>query len=167
MTTISKGENIVDSRDIIARINELTELRDDLAQQAKDARERIAELEAADPGSTELGELLEQASDIWMAEDGTELAYSPDFGEDEYDELKELVSLAEQGEGCGDWEHGATLIRDDYFQTYAEQLAEDLGYISRDVRWPYTCIDWEQAADELRQDYSVVEWGDISYLIRS
>jgi hypothetical protein len=38
-------------------------------------------------------------------------------------------------------------------EEFAEQLAEDLGYINNDVSWPYTCIDWEQAARELMYDY--------------
>jgi antirestriction protein len=39
-------------------------------------------------------------------------------------------------------------------EDFAEQLAEDLGYINEEVSWPYTCIDWAHASRELMHDYS-------------
>lgn len=50
-------------------------------------------------------------------------------------------------------EDGIQLIADDYFETYARELAEDVGAIPADTSWPCTCIDWERAARELRMDY--------------
>ncbi len=38
-------------------------------------------------------------------------------------------------------------------EAFARETAEGLGYINRDARWPYTCIDWEHAAKELMMDY--------------
>jgi antirestriction protein len=38
-------------------------------------------------------------------------------------------------------------------EAFAEDMADQLGYINNDVSWPYTCIDWEQAASELMYDY--------------
>ena len=38
-------------------------------------------------------------------------------------------------------------------EEFAEQLAEELGYINNNVSWPYTCIDWEHASRELMYDY--------------
>lgn len=38
-------------------------------------------------------------------------------------------------------------------EDFAMALSEELGYIKSDVSWPYTCIDWEQAASELMYDY--------------
>jgi len=40
---------------------------------------------------------------------------------------------------------------------FAENLAEDLGLIDRDARWPNTHIDWEAAAEDLFMDYFEVE----------
>lgn len=42
--------------------------------------------------------------------------------------------------------------RDD--EDFAESFAYDLGSIDKNVTWPYTCINWEQAAKELMYDYS-------------
>lgn len=39
-------------------------------------------------------------------------------------------------------------------EEFAEDMAEQVGAIDRDAKWPQTCIDWEQAARELMMDYS-------------
>lgn len=47
---------------------------------------------------------------------------------DAVDELKVLKALESEAEGySGDWQYGATLIRDSYFEDYARELAEDIG----------------------------------------
>jgi antirestriction protein len=38
-------------------------------------------------------------------------------------------------------------------EDFAQSLAEDVGCIDQNVNWPYTCIDWEQAAREVMMDY--------------
>jgi NAD(P)-dependent dehydrogenase (short-subunit alcohol dehydrogenase family) len=49
----------------------------------------------------------------------------------------------------------------------AQQLAEDIGAISREDKWPLNCIDWAEAARELQVDYSSVTFGGVDYWIRS
>jgi hypothetical protein len=39
-------------------------------------------------------------------------------------------------------------------EDFAEETANSLGYINKDTHWPYTCIDWKQAARELMYDYN-------------
>ena len=39
-------------------------------------------------------------------------------------------------------------------ENFAEDTAEQLGYINNNASWPYTCIDWERAASELMYDYT-------------
>lgn len=82
---------------------------------------------------------------------------------DDATELELLESLLSDMFGCGgnyqwegDW-YPDTLINDDYFQTYAEELAKDCGMVDREASWPNRHIDWEAAAEELKQDYSAVE----------
>ena len=36
---------------------------------------------------------------------------------------------------------------------FAQDMAEQCGDIQQEIRWPYTCIDWEHAARELMYDY--------------
>lgn len=81
------------------------------------------------------------------------------------DKIKDLQDLIAQNSG-GDWDHGTTLIKDDYFPEYAKELAEDIGAINDDSRWPNNCIDWEQAADELLMDYTSCEIGGETYYYR-
>lgn len=78
---------------------------------------------------------------------------------EEIDALQEVVD-----EGIDD-----TLVHEAYFREYAEELAVDIGAIDRRQRdhWPYTCIDWEQAAEELKQDYSVIDIRGGTYYYRS
>ena len=58
-------------------------------------------------------------------------------------------------------------MRDSYFKDYAMELAEELARDeARDRSWPNTCIDWDQAARELRMDYTAVDFDGITYWIR-
>ena len=87
-------------------------------------------------------------------------------------EMSELRKLLAELEGTGgdeqwrgDW-YPVTLIRDSYFKTYAQDLAEDTGSIDRDAKWPHTCIDWDHAARELRYDYTCVDVAGVTYYTR-
>lgn len=80
-------------------------------------------------------------------------------------EQKTLTVLLEEvgDESC----HGVTLIRDSYFKTYAMELADEIGAYDRDLKWPLTCIDWDQAARELRYDYTSVDYDGVTYWFQS
>jgi hypothetical protein len=67
----------------------------------------------------------------------------------------------------GDWRHGEALILDSHFENYARELAEDIGMVDKSDQWPNRCIDWEQAAEELKQDYSSFEIDGYTYWMRS
>lgn len=75
------------------------------------------------------------------------------------EEVAELDALKEFRDDirASDWIHGETLIADDSFEEHAQQLAEDCCEMPRDIKWPFTCIDWTEAAEELKQDYSSSE----------
>ena len=59
-----------------------------------------------------------------------------------------------------------TLIHESYFEDYARELAEDIGALEKADAWPFTCIDWEKAADDLKMDYSVIELDGNTYYYR-
>lgn len=91
---------------------------------------------------------------------------------DAQNELNALQSLLADIEGLGgdeqwrgNW-YPVTLIRDSYFRDYAEQLADDCGMVPKNAQWPLTCIDWEQAARELRYDYTGVDIDGVTYWTR-
>lgn len=154
---INEYEDIIDSRDVIERINELTEEWDDLLNKLNDARTELedATLERPDVKHDEL-ELAVMEADAeltaWKADNLTE--------------LESLRELASEGEGCEDWEYGAQLIRYSYFEEYAQQLAEDIGAIDSNASWPNNYIDWERAARELRMDYSAISFNGVTYYVR-
>lgn len=167
MTTrsISNSDDVIDYRDVIARRDELRDELDGLREAVKDAEtddERATAMEA-------LAEWLEADSEL----DALQAAVLADQSvkdwavSDDAQELKALQELCDDAEGYSDdWTHGATLIRDSYFKEYAEQLADDIGAIDRKAGWPLTHIDWEAAADELKQDSTSVEFDGVEYWVR-
>lgn len=141
-TEISNSQNIIDSRDVIARI-------ESLESELTDAHE-------AEGNGGEFDDWLKNAS-----EDCEHTLL------ESVEELLTLRALAEEGSGSPDWPHGEALIRDSYFTEYAEQVADDIGAIDRNSTWPLCHIDWNAAADSLKQDYMNVEFGDVTYWIRA
>lgn len=166
----SNQDNIIDSRDVIDRIEELESERQDIVDERDEAREGLedarAELAEAetDEERAEAKEAINEASDEIgrMAEKLAEWDDSEDA-----EELAALKSLADECEGYApDWKHGEALIADEYFEEYAQELAEDIGAIQRDLSWPHDCIDWKQAADALKMDYTQVDFDGAAYWIR-
>lgn len=84
---------------------------------------------------------------------------------DEFDSLSNLVDTINDY-GGDSAEDGVTLIRDSYFETYAQEFAEEIGAIGSDGRWPTYCIDWEWAARELQADYSALSFDGVTYWFR-
>jgi hypothetical protein len=148
MTTPTNSDDTIDSRDVIARISELEDERSYLESELL---ERIELLDQSDGVAASARDSLSEALTAWDIEHG--------------DELKALQALEAEAEGYSDWRHGAVLIRDSYFETYARQQADDL-YDIRDASWPFCCIDWEKAADELKQDYTSVTFDGVDYWVR-
>lgn len=149
---VSNTDDLIDSRDVIARLEELRDERQAIADAAEEARGALEE----EPEASRHENALQDA-------EGEIAAWDADNAE----ELAALESLNDQAEGYSDdWTHGATLVRDSYFEDYARQLADDLGAVSGNETWPHTCIDWERAAQELQSDYTSVEFSGVTYWVR-
>jgi len=99
--------------------------------------------------------------------DSRDIIEAIESGDLDEEDQKAFEALAAEAEGSPDWPHGETLIRDSYFEDYARELAEDTGMIKGDEEWPLRHIDWEAAADELKQDYFSVDFDGVEYWIRS
>ena len=97
---------------------------------------------------------------IMEADDG-EGPCAADCDIDEHAEHAELIALLDQVSDSDSY-----FVRDSYFVKYAQELADDLcaarGAL---VRWPFTCIDWQEAADELQQDYYDVDFDGVTYWV--
>jgi hypothetical protein len=109
-------------------------------------------------------ELIDSRDVIAAIED---LSAATDLADDDAELLRSLRDLADECNGFPDWAYGETLIRDSYFEDYAQDLAEDIGAIDSNASWPNTCIDWELAARELQYDYSPVDFDGVTYWIRA
>lgn len=151
MKEYNRYKDILDIRDIIELFEEI---EGNLVNKYND------QFEAHEQHITDSDDKLFQA---WVSqlEDDTEA-----------EEFILVSSLLDNLKGCGgdeqwrgDW-YPITLIRDDYFEEYAQELAEDIGAIDRNAAWPNNCIDWTQAAKELEMDYSSVDFDNIPYLYR-
>jgi hypothetical protein len=101
--------------------------------------------------SREIIELIDEIESEFTNDEG-ELKITDPEVLDEYTALKDIVD--EIGDEAA---YGVSLIREDYFETYAEELANDIGAIDRDADWPVMYIDWEAAADALKQDYMSID----------
>lgn len=138
-TSFNNQDDTIDSRDIIARIeeleNELEELQEDPNTEYLETCEAVKKWHESDAGI----------------------------------ELKELQALAAECEGYSDWQHGETLIRQDYFVQYITELIGDCYELPKMEGWPmqYLTMDYEAAAEAAEQDYALVSFGDQDYFIRS
>lgn len=117
---ISNTDDVIDVRDVIARIEELQEAIENTGAVCK------------------------------------ELATLLTF-------MDEMKGNGGDEEWRGDW-YPIPAIRDSYFKTYAQELADQCG-IETPTHWPYTCIDWDQAARELKYDYTSVEFDGVTYWV--
>lgn len=135
-STVDLNADVIDVWDIIARVLELRDERDEY-------NEKMGSPDAWDGVPDGEPEELAMLEDI----------------------LLELAGYGGDEEFEGD-RYPAQLIADSYFQEYAQNLAEECGMVDTDARWPMTCIDWEQAARELQMDYNYIQIHDSSYWYR-
>lgn len=141
-TSISNTDNTIDSRDVIARIEELEALRP----------------AAEEDPETEYIEACKNVKDFDESEEGQELTA--------------LKQLAEQAESSPDWTYGEQLINEDYFTQYIEELIADCYDMPKEVNsgdwpWRHITIDYEAAANEAKTDYMEVDFDGVTFLIRA
>lgn len=117
MADLDGTDEFFDSRDVIARIEELEDEREE-----------------------------------WLISDRKE-----------YDELVRFRDEAERE--FEDWRYGVTFTHEDSLAEWAKEYAEDVDGVQTS-RWPFKHIDWQAAADELKEDdlkevtlHGVTYWG--------
>jgi hypothetical protein len=133
---LSNSNSVIDSRDIIERIAELEDEEQSLLESIESAEEGDEKFRAMD------------AMDTW--DDG---------------ELERLRSLAEEGEASPDWPYSVTLIRESYFVEYCREMVADIGDLPKDIPG-YIVIDWDATAENLKADYTEVDFDGVTYLVR-
>lgn len=71
---------------------------------------------------------------------------------------RELTILATLGADAGEeWPYGMVFVAEEYFTTYTQEFAEEVGGVDNSTTWPLYHIDWDAAAEELKMDYGVYD----------
>ena len=158
---IAPGEDIIDSRDIIERIEELQADIDARDAMFDDIEEWKA-LDEDDRPDSYAGDLAQMKRDYQDCKDTCQ---------DNADEYAQLMTLADEASRAADWEHGEQLIHEDYFTDYIKDLVDDCYEMPKDFDsgawpWRHMKMDWEAATDEAKQDYFTVEYDGHTYYIR-
>lgn len=140
--------------------------------------ERLAELEAIKQALSDANDALDDydAEHNPPEDDDDErqdLIEAVEAAQEEFngisDELGSLETLRDEiGERRGKIsDEGGPFIHENDFEDYARELAEDIGAIDPNAGWPLGCIDWDKAADELKMDYTSVDWEGVTYYYRA
>lgn len=146
------SKNILDSRELQQRLDELQQ---DFANWKENlSPEQISKIK----------DEYEIPDDEEIPDEELGWAWEDEVGSDAL-ELKSLTELREQFDSRT-WEDGITLVKDSYFEEFAEDEADQLGLVENINQWPYNCIDWSRAADQLRMDYSSVDFDGETYWYR-
>lgn len=145
---ISNSDDVIDSRDVIARIEELEGERDSAFEAAHSNW---------DSDETVRGD---------MSRDDFAQEHWETVNPGEADELKHLLALQDEAEGYApDWKYGACLIRSTYFVEYCEELCKDIGDLPKDIPH-YIEIDWTATAENIKADYTTVDFDGVEYYVR-
>lgn len=136
---------MIDTRD-------LAEKRDELKQEILDSfLENFPHYE----------EMTESFEDILFEEEEIE-----SWKQDWQEEINQITCIDEVEDEIGsEFDFGVTLIPEDDFTDYVEDLLKGCGYISDDFP-SWIEIDWEATAENVKQDYSELEYEGGTYFYR-
>ena len=148
--------NILDSRDLQKRLDDLEFDLDQLEEAVTDAQDGYNEL---DPDSDEQ-DIFEDAEELLTDTEDTLKEFKES---DEFEELEELRIMVNE---IPEWQYGATLINEDYWEEYVEEMLKDIGDIPSDLP-NYLVIDWEATAENIKADYSEIEYDGETYYYRN
>jgi hypothetical protein len=142
MAEFSECDDIIDTRDVQERMEELLEALD------LDAN--------GDPNEYDDGD---EKPEPLPEDERAEL-------EEELRELNELKADVEAYSGDS-FESGITMIADSHFVEYAKDYAEDIyGAEVAEAAWPFDNIDWAGAARDLQQDYTEISFRGYDFWVR-
>jgi hypothetical protein len=136
---IDSGQDYINVRDVIARVEELREDRDSYVLGVPDGTET-------------------PAPEVWGR------TYMADA--EELDTLETLLSELKGNGGNEQWEgewYPVTRIRDSYFEEAMDEMLEAIGYLPKDLpRYLTVTVDYEA----LQTDYTSVEFDGVTYWYR-
>jgi prefoldin subunit 5 len=177
------GSSVLDSRDLDELLSELksenedlTEARDDAQNDVDKAQEALQEAEdtlrdakingAGDNALEELYEAVEEAEQALQVEEQTLEDAQEALDEFNSDHASLIRDLEDASDEVGDWIHGETLIHEDYWVEYVEEMLKDCGYLPKDIPW-WIEIDMDKTADNVKMDYSELMINGETYYYRA
>ena len=126
----------LDTRDLQARLEELESEREDFQNTVNDAEEG------------EEKQTAQEELDSW-----------------EGDNLEELEALQALKDEVPEWDDGNTLIPEEDWIDYVQELLIDIGDLPRNIPW-YIEIDWDRTAENIAQDHGTVDYLGTTYYYR-
>jgi len=149
------------NEDFTIELNDSTCSESDVLEMVQEMKkERFEEQSGEELDELGLNEDLEESFDVSNWGD------VPQWAQD-FDVLEELmpiyanshldIEIFEAANDCGiDFSNVEEAYSGEFNsdEDFAENMAEDLGYMDKASSWPHNCIDWDKAACELMQDYS-------------
>ena len=158
---MSYNPEIIDTREVIEQAEEAQE---EATSYVASKEGFIVDLSGIPGVSGEFCRVIDKLGE------GTEVLTIEDYAE----EVRHLQGIADAYQETvnalpEDAHYGETMIRENHFEEYAQELADEVGAIPEGGagQWPFYCINWEHAADELRHDYTTVRYQGEDYLVRA
>lgn len=147
------GNDIIDIRDVIARVEELREEKHDLIDAVTEAY-HAREIDPSDDNVETHQDAMKEEGE-WREENSEELETLEAL-------LSSLCGYGGDEQWEGDW-YPVTLIKESHFEESMDDLLEGGGFVPKDL--PFflkITVDY----DALKQDYSEVEFEGFSYYYR-
>jgi hypothetical protein len=161
-------ENVLDSRDlqkIIERLDDEKTDADNAQSEYDDAQgdydADMAQFRKAHQEWKERADPDEEEPEAPEAPDELE-----EFDSDKKELLETLEALKEDMD-LRRWHDGVAFVNESYFEEFAKNEAEELGYLANVKGNPLEdCIDWEKWADKVKDDYSTADIGSSMFYYR-
>ena len=144
---ISSSDEYIDPRDVESEADEFESDIEILKEEIEELEDYLECEEDADERVEIEGKLEKKLADLAVLEE-------------------EASDILELRDACNDYAGGDSLINEDYFPQYVEELAKDCGDISENS-WLYCYIDWDAAAEDCKIDYTTITFQGQDFYVRA
>lgn len=135
-------QDIIDTRDLIEKRSELMQ---SILESFLETFEHYKDL------TNEFEDILSEEEEIQS------------WKEDWEDELEQIEEINKIEDSIGsEFDYGCTLVSEDYWEDYVEDLLVEIGYLPKDLP-SWIEIDWEATANNVKVDYIEVEYQGQTY----
>lgn len=182
MSDFTNTDNIINSSDIVERYEELKDERESLESAIEEAKEQV---ETAQGNVSDMqqsyNELVASSEEEGLADAEQSLALAEEELEDAENALTDAQK--ELAEWIADYQEefdildkfadelpsrrdNEVMIHESYFTDYCQELVSDIGDLPREIP-SYIEIDWEATAENLKADYTEIDFDGETYYMRS